>query len=129
MQIYLATAGICMLLPGVILIYKRIRFLGQSSVAIGKLISYYALDSAYHEGARTHFFPIVTYLAQDGKKYEITSVAGYSSKKYPEGQEFKIRYATDDPSKAFVDNFLNLWAGPLALTAMGVIVLSLAAGR
>lgn len=129
MQIYLTTAGSSMLLVGVILIYKRMRFVAQSAVAIGNLVSYYASSSADHHGSRTHFFPIIRFWAQDGKKYELTSAAGYSSKKYPEGHEFRVRYSTGNPSKAFVDNFLNLWTGPLALTAMGIIVLSIAMSR
>lgn len=114
---YVAMAGTIALLAGLLLLDKTRRFIARSSIASGKLVSYSEWTTARN---RTNYFPVVAFTANDGKSYELTGTAGYSAKNFPQGYEFSVRYTSSDPTKAFIDNFSNLWLGPLALTVLGI---------
>jgi hypothetical protein len=119
MQSYFLVIGLSFLVFGLILVFRRVRLLSRSSFAEGKLVAYMK-NTMGDEGWRESFLPIIEFRAQDGADYRFTSVAGYSHKKYSEGHTFLVRYDKNNPSEAFIDGFLHMWSGPLAMIVMGI---------
>ncbi len=119
MHSYFLIIGLSFIVFGLVLVFRRVRLLLRSSVAEGKLVAYMK-NTMGDEGWRESFLPIIEFRAQNGADYKFTSVAGYSQKKYPEGHAFMVRYDNNNPSEAFIDGFLPMWSGPLAMIVMGI---------
>lgn len=116
---YFFVIGLSFVVFGLVLVFRRVRLLSRSSVAEGKLVAYMK-NTMDDDGWRESFLPIIEFRALDGTDYRFTSVAGYTQKKYPEGHAFMVRYDNNNPSEAFIDGFLHIWSGPLAVIVIGV---------
>jgi Protein of unknown function (DUF3592) len=61
-------------------------------------------------------FPVVSYTASDGQKYQIKSSALVQESSYSIGQKVKVHYNPLDPKDAHADGMYYCWAPVLAVT-------------
>jgi hypothetical protein len=113
---YFATAGAALLAFACWLFWRRVLLLLDGVVTHGRIESYQAreLDDS------KFYLPVVTFRYQEGNARRFTAMAGGTSKNPPEGTNVPVRYLRTNPEFALIDNFLNVWAGPLAFAVLGI---------
>jgi hypothetical protein len=73
------------------------------------------------------FHPVVTFVDHNGLRRHFTSSAGWSTPSPKVGAKVRVRYLRSDPDLAYIQSFLHIWAGPVALAAFVVAALVAAA--
>ena len=68
------------------------------------------------------YHPEFRFTASDGKAYTVESGMGSSSPDYVVGQKLSVVYDPDDPSKAVIESFWEIWVSPIALILLGLIL-------
>jgi hypothetical protein len=115
MHYYLLVIAVPLWVMALFLSYRQIAFLLKSRRASGQL-------SDWKQKAH-HWYPIVTFTAQDGNTYTATGNAGYDVKPgYKIGSPFPIRYDPANPKVSQVSSILHYWAAPV-----GFLILASAA--
>lgn len=117
--------SIALLGSGIALTVSTRAFLQKAVKAEGKVISYQERTSRNSEDRTTsvQFFPIVEFVEQDGSAQRFTSSSGSSTRPYGIGQSVGVLYDPAKSASAKIDDTTNVWGGPIALTAFGVLLL------
>ncbi|QRF55231.1 DUF3592 domain-containing protein [Variovorax paradoxus] len=66
--------------------------------------------------------PLVEYMAADGRKLRVKGLGGSASGKRP-GDAVAVRYSPDDPARARVDDFQNMWGIVIAFCVFSLLPL------
>jgi hypothetical protein len=66
------------------------------------------------------YLPIVEFIDSRGHLYRFTSVAGGSTRTPVVGATVRVRYLPSNPTVAYIQSFLHMWAAPLACAVLGV---------
>jgi hypothetical protein len=100
---YLAAVGVAMLILAAVLFVRRLSAL--LCAPIDEEVSY---------------LPIVEFTDSRGHLHRFTSVAGGSSSTPAVGATVRVRYLPSNPTVAYIQSFLHMWAAPLACAVLGV---------
>jgi len=119
MHTYLGIVGIACLVASAWLFGRRFALALRGVTAPGRIESYEerTLDDS------TSYFPVVSFRDADGRRHHFTAVAGREEPKPPVGTGVTVVYRRDDPSRAMIVSFLQMWAAPLAFAVMGLAAL------
>ena len=116
--VILGAAGVGLLVSGVVWSARRYLFLHGGARAEGTVVNH--LPAARGGGAVAVF----SFKSADGGQHQF---AASELTSYEEGARVEVVYEPDQPSKAAVHDFQQFWLGPLAVTLLGLLVVSLAA--
>ena len=116
--------GLTMLLAAGIFIYTKVEMLSSYVKTTGTVI-----ENRPHTGRKSRSYtPVVTFRANDGQT--ITFDGGVSSNppSFDLQEQVTVYYSPQDPQKAEIGTFFQLWFFPLILGFMGAIFASVGAG-
>lgn len=74
------------------------------------------------------YYPIVKFIADDGKEYQAKGSTGGSHSEYSIGQQVEIIYSPENPYEAQLTDFVQFWLGPVVLTIAGIVMATLGIG-
>ncbi|MCS6782915.1 MAG: DUF3592 domain-containing protein [Gloeomargarita sp. SKYBB_i_bin120] len=69
------------------------------------------------------YYPVVEYSLPNGRRVRFTAKVGSDPPRYRLGQIVEVLYNPNDPFDARIDNFLELWLGPLFWGGFGLFFL------
>ena len=93
-------------------------FIHTSSRAQGEIVSLDALIDP--NSGETNFFPVFSFLTQDGKMITVRSLVGSNPPSLSPGQHVAVLYSKANAEGAKLDNFSQLWFLSLCLVVIGV---------
>ena len=105
--VYLISVSAILGMTGLVIFYRRLTLYVTGVRATGNFVRWEirGLNKKY-------FYPVVSFEAQDGKKYEFTGGPGNTKQ---ESKDFySILYPVRNPEKAMILSFLAFWAAPFA---------------
>ena len=88
----------------------------------GTVVDYTVYNS--NSPANKHFNPKIQFTSDDGKEVTFVASTGSSAQSYQIGDTVNVRYLVENPEKADLDSFVNLWAFAIMLAFFGVGFLS-----
>ncbi|MGW8124006.1 DUF3592 domain-containing protein [Roseivirga echinicomitans] len=111
--------GVMLLIGGGYILTERLAFFNQSTLAEGTIIDIESKDRK----STTYYYPVVSFNALDGKTYTFSSELGSNSSfDYDEGEKIMVRYMEEQPEKAKISSFWNLWSLPMTLLFAGLVI-------
>jgi hypothetical protein len=113
--------GIVMQIGAIVSYQNTNFFIAKSTKAEGTIID------LEHANSRT-YKPVVRFNAQDGEVVEFTSSVGTSPPSYSIGEKVEIRYLSNEPKNAIINNFLTLWLTPLIFSGIGIVFILIGGG-
>ena len=116
MKTYLAAVGVAMLILAAILFIRRLSALLRGASALGRVQGHEV--RTFDE--EVSYLPIVEFTDSRGHLHRFTSVAGGSSRTPVVGATVRVRYLPSNPTVAYIQSFLHMWAAPLACAVLGV---------
>lgn len=111
---------------GVYFIIKRILFLKNSNVTMGKVTGIETDEmilptvGADSNNRRVLYIPKIEYSDSQGKTYRL--IVGLSARflSMNTGEEIAVRYHCKNPRTAFVNNIYIIWVIPLIISVIGI---------
>ena len=116
MKTYLAAVGIAMLILAAVLFVRRLSALLRGASALGRVQGHEVRTT----DEEVSYLPIVEFTDSRGHLHRFTSVAGGSSRTPVVGATVRVRYLPSNPTVAYIQSFLHMWAAPLACAVLGV---------
>ena len=104
-------------------------FLSGSATTTGTVVGFSTRESCDrddHDDERgsvctTLYAPRVLFTTADGRRVEYTSSTATNPPRYAEGEQVGVRYQPDDPTRARIHAFADLWLAPTIVGGIGVI--------
>lgn len=115
MKTYLTFIGYAFLALAAYLFIRRLSAQLRGSATVGRVVGH---ESRTDDGA-VFYLPIVEFADLRGTVHRFTSVAGSASESPVVGATVRIRYLPENPSVAYIQSFLHMWAAPLACAVLG----------
>ncbi len=113
--ILIAVSVICLVVAG--FLYHRTKsFIDQAERVHGTVVDY----EVYSGSSSTMYYPVVEFVTKDGREIVSTSNTGSNSTGYKTGEEVRVLYDPDNPEKAKIVSFWQLWLGTFIATALGI---------
>jgi len=106
--------GLLLIAISILLFVNTQHFLKTSIAANGKV-------TALIQGSKSGVAPEVSFIANNGKEYVFSSSFYSSPPSYSIGENIKVLYLPQNPHHAKIDDFTNIWCGPLILFIIGFI--------
>lgn len=106
MRYYVATVGMVCALIGIVMLGRRMRLYCFGVRVRARLVRWEMrglAEPCYH--------PVVSFVAHDGKVYEVTSLSGYDEPT-EKTSEFTVIHPYSAPAKGFVYSFVAYWLAP-----------------
>jgi hypothetical protein len=97
------------------------RLLKHGKTANGKITRLDWVPSTTNAGGS--YFPEFSFTARDGSTHDVRSHDGTCPCPFKEGQSVVILYDPDDPSKAKIDTFGQMWLAALLFGIIGPLLL------
>ncbi len=113
--------GIIMQIGAIVSYQNTNSFIAKSTKAEGMIIDLVRADSRTYK-------PVVRFNAQDGELVEFTSSVGTSPPSYSIGEKVEVRYLSNEPKNAIINDFLTLWLAPLIFSGLGIIFILIGSG-
>lgn len=111
--------GIAFLSGGVYLLKVKMEFFNRSIKVDGIILEVESSKSR----STTYYHLVISFQALDGNTYTFSSETGSSAAfDFNKGDKIAVRYTEEDPQKAKVDSIIELWALPLALLLVGIVL-------
>ncbi len=108
--------GILLLFASGFLVSDHYQFISSAKIGKGTVI-----DLEYEQGSGKNnlgiYYPVITFIAQDGKTYTIRSSSGSNPPEYNKGEKVDIRYNPNNPNDVLLNDFFSQW-GPVLLTGV-----------
>jgi hypothetical protein len=124
--IALLMVGVALLGGGVYLLKGKLDFLNQSVLTEGEVT---AIETSRIKST-TYYHPVVSFIATDGTSYSFTSDIGKSAAyDYETGDSVEVRYIEQKPHLAKINGFWTLWAMPVILSGLGLILIAVGLGN
>ncbi|MDX2229202.1 MAG: DUF3592 domain-containing protein [Leptolyngbyaceae cyanobacterium bins.349] len=115
--------GVLAMIAGSVTARKTKRFLARASTARGTvvhLVMRSSTDSA--DGTVSYaYHPIIKFTAQTGEDIEFESSSGSNPPMYALGQPVEILYDPQDPYRAKIHSFFDLWLATAIMLGIGGI--------
>lgn len=101
-------------------------FLHGAASATGTVVSLQgrskcSSNSDHEQYCSTVYAPHVRFTTPDGREVDYYSTSATSPPVFHEGQRVEIRYDPDDPTRARIYSFTDLWLAPIIVGGIGVI--------
>jgi hypothetical protein len=114
--------GICLLALGWRALSPALDGLGSGEIVAGKVVGY---ERRYDTNSQDHaFYPTVQFTGRDGISRTFTSPVG-GMKIYDVGQDVEVLQDRDEPTKASINSFWDLYLVPAIFAAMAAIFFAL----
>ena len=97
----------------------RLRWFGTR--VPGHVTGYSRTTMSTTEGSRLYHLPVVRFTALDGQHHEFKSIVGERTKRWPVGAEVALYYLPQQPQRAEIAGFGNMWLLPLGLGVLGAL--------
>ena len=119
--------GIVMTVGGLAFVIKTRRFVAAANRTAGKVLAYETESSddtqrrraAMRSDYRTLYFPIVEFKDFKGNQRRVKTSTGSSPASFSVGAAVTVLYDRDNPERAEIESFGELWVLPTALLGMG----------
>jgi hypothetical protein len=119
-----ALLGVVMLVLGVVFYDKKQSFVANSVITNGKVVDVEQRRSTDSDGYASYsYYPVCEFITADGRTILFTSGIGSNPSSYDVNEEVEIRYDPDNPQKASINSFFNIWMAPFILGLLGLIFL------
>lgn len=100
-------------------LYKGDRaFIQHSSPTVGIVVR---SERVSPERGAVSYYPIVTFQASRGKKYEFRNGTGNSHPIYKDGEQVPVRYEIQNPANAKIAGFWELWGLTAIFGGFGLV--------
>jgi hypothetical protein len=91
----------------------------------GTVVDYSYISNTQLMSSNAYYAPRIQFATDDGKEVTCVASTGSNRQSYRIGAKVKVVYSPDDPEKADLKSFVNLWGFPVtlgvfALAALGV---------
>lgn len=110
---------------GLIFGIERVVFYTGSETAPGQVVSVRTEQNEVPmmaEGTGFHYYPTIRFEpASGGSEVRFESPAGITGVRYEEGQEVRVRFHIDNPSRAFIDSPVGIFGLPGILFGIGLL--------
>jgi Protein of unknown function (DUF3592) len=117
---YFTFIGFALLALAGYLFIRRLSTRLHGNATVGRVVGH---DSRTDDDA-VFYLPIVEFADWRGTVHRFTSVAGRSSRLPAVGATVRICYRPENPSVAYIQSFLHMWAAPLACAVLGAAALA-----
>ena len=120
--------GAAMVAGGAAMLIKTRRFVAAANRTPGKVVAHEtrtseSTDDDNRSVQKTYYHPIIEFKDASGVQRRVTSDTGSNPKSYADGAAVTVLYDQDDPEKAKIESFGQLWLMPAILLGMGLIFL------
>lgn len=135
--ILFGTVGLGALGGGLAWAKKRYEIMQHGLLAAGTVVGQHevretskaARQTGSYARSRTSYYPIVEFLAGEGKILRITGSSGGEGKALlATGSQVGVVYDPQNPAAAVIVTFSQAWLGPLVLGVIGAVFLLMAGG-
>ncbi|HEY0720872.1 MAG TPA: DUF3592 domain-containing protein [Gammaproteobacteria bacterium] len=122
--------GVAAFLGGSVWAYKRYTLYSNGAHTEGVVVKNF--ESVTSDGDSSQrstsisYYPVVEFTAQNGVKVNFHGSTGSSVPDFEVGARVAVIYDPHNPSSAQIDDFSQMWLGPVAIVVVGVITLALA---
>jgi len=125
---FLSIAGLVLLCVAAFLTYRTSHFIENSETAQGSVIALEPVTStdSNSDTAQTTYAPVFSFQAADGKTYAVRSNSSSSPPAFAVNDEVTVLYDPNNPQKARIDTFWQVWGVPVLLGAMGAFFFAIA---
>jgi hypothetical protein len=120
-HVVLLTVGVAFTGVGIWSAITSERLLNRGKTAKGTITRLDWVPSTTNAGGS--YFPEFSFMAGDGSTHAVRSHDGTCPCPFKEGQSVVILYDPDDPSKAKIDTFGQMWLGALLFGIIGPLLL------
>lgn len=105
------TVGIMAIVAGSFSAHKTKRFLARAQAARGTVMHLVMRSSTDTEDGTVAYayYPIIRFTAQTGKEIEFEAGTGSNPPMYAMGQPVNVLYDPDEPYRAKIHSFFDLW--------------------
>ena len=119
-QLFALTFGLACTIGGFAWGFTRWRLRRNGGRAMGTVVDF-LISGLMADKA---FYPVVEFKTDTGVKIRFRGSTGMAyGPAYQKGQIVKVIYSRQDPWKAKIDNFEQLWLGPVSIGLFGLIAL------
>lgn len=131
----LTLGGLIFLLPGLVMLLRRVGALRRGHLVVGEIIRWDELQVSQSNSSnsrlrnRTVYLPTVRYQTRDGSTHECQMDHPYHDTyitQYPPGAPHALRYDPAAPGRAFDPTWTAMFVVPGALVLGGTVMLLLA---
>jgi hypothetical protein len=112
---YFAYIGTVLLALAAYLFIRRMLTHSRGRAAVGRVIGH----ESRTDDDTDFYLPVVEFADSRGVVHRFTSVAGGSSPQPSVGAFVRVRYLAENPTVAYIQSFLHMWAAPLACAVLG----------
>jgi Protein of unknown function (DUF3592) len=116
------TAGLLLLVPGVIALVGSLSFFGKAERAEAVFGGAVLRNSSYG----MMYYPEFTFQTKDGRDMTFRSRIGSSDQEYAPGAKIAVLYDPTDPEHMEADTLLGVWLFPVLLLPPALLVVSIA---
>jgi Protein of unknown function (DUF3592) len=115
--------GLCVLISGIISVFKVRRGLANSAKTKGKVIAFGIISGQ----CGNLYCPQVAFQIPNGQTFRFQSEVGTQPPSYQVGQQVQVVYQTTNPNQAEIDSAMTLWFAPgcMSLFGLGFMVMGL----
>lgn len=120
--------GLPILITGLVWGGKRYALSRNGLRAPGTVVENYKEVTKYSDKTSTSYYPIIEFTTQKEERIRFKGSTGMQSPEYEVGAPVDVLYDPADPNAAQMAAFPHLWLGPLVVTILGFIMVSLGVG-
>lgn len=113
--------GVAAIVAGGFTVRKTQRFLARAKAARGTVMHLVMRSSTDTEDGTISYayYPIIRFTAKTGEEIEFEAGTGSNPPMYAMGQPVEILYDPQNPSRAKICSFLDLWMAPMLFFGIG----------
>lgn len=127
MFVLFAAIGILLLAIGVFVTRRTRQFIAAAETAEGVVLENLWQYSSSRNSSGT-YHPRVRFRTQRGNEVEFVSDTGSSPPSYRPNESVEVVYDPENPQRASINSFWNLWLGSIILFGLGVVFTGVGVG-
>ncbi len=120
--------GIVMLVGGFLMYQNTAGFVATAVHTQGTVVDISRVWSSSSSGGSYVYRPIIEFKTKEGADGKFESTNGRNPSPFAKGDVVEILYDPQNPDKAEIDSFGELWVGNLILPGLGIIFFGVALG-
>lgn len=126
---FMGTIGLVLLIIAGVWGWNTHSFTLGAQAATGKIQGYEERESTTRRNGVTRKkvvnYPVFTFQDAQGAEHRVTASAGQSKSAYTIGDEVPILYVPGNPQEARINNFSQMWMGPVSIGIIGGVFLGI----
>lgn len=127
--IIMGSIGLVLVIVGAVWGWSSWSFTLRTKPATGKIEGYEARESTTRRNGVTKKkivnYPVFSFKGEKGAEHKVTAGAGQSKSTYAIGEAVPVLYSPENPQEARINNFAQMWMGPVAIGVMGCMFLGI----